>query len=389
MGTVAAPATPDDGPDLASSPLAALGLVAVVAIVGLVILLGTPPEPYRESDVAAAVLVLASAATLWWWRKAPLAAVVAAGVIVIVNAAAGFEVGVVQYPVYIALYAVFAWAPRSQRWWAVLAAVAGVAGYVLADRGKASVPLVVGVAVTCLVAMLLGDATRSRRDLAESQRTALELLDRERRAAMDRLVLEERARLARELHDSLGHSINVMVMQASVGGHVFDEHPEFAREALAHVEQVGRTALGELDSVLRVLRPGERAGAGEDTTLAGLEALCDRIRGTGREVELHVEPVELSPSAERAAYRIVQEALTNAARHTGAGRISVTIAPRGGTVAVTVHNAMAHPAPPVPGRGLVNMRERAMLEGGSLEYGPVSGGFEVRATLPARSGDRQ
>lgn len=385
MGIVVAPAEHADGPDLASSPWAAVGLVAVVAIVGVVVLLGTPPAPYRDADVGAAALVLASAATLWWWRTAPLVTLVAAGAVVVVNAAIGFEVGVVQYPVYIGLYAVFAWAPRSQRWWAVLAATLGVAGYALADRGQASVTLVVGVAVTCLVAMLLGDATCSRRELAASQRTALELLDRERRAAMDRLVLEERARLARELHDSLGHSINVMVMQASVGGHVFDEHPEFAREALAHVEQVGRTALGELDSVLRVLRPGERDG-GEDATLAGLEALCDRIRTTGREVQLHVAPVELSPSTERAAYRIVQEALTNAARHTEAGRISVTIVPAGGSVAVTVHNAMAHPAPPVPGRGLVNMRERAMLEGGSLEYGPVSGGFQVRATLPARVG---
>jgi signal transduction histidine kinase len=375
----------DDGPELARSRLVAAGLVAAVAVVGVVILLGTPPPAYRDPDVGAVVLVLASAATMWWWRTAPLASLFGAAAVVIVNAAAGYQVGVVQYPVYIALYAVFAWAPRRQRWWAVVASVVGVAGYAVADRGESSAAIVVGVAVTCLVAMLLGDATRSRRELAASQRVALELHDREREAAMERLVLEERARLARELHDSLGHAINVMVMQAGVGRHVFDERPQFAREALEHVETVGRVALGELDAVLRVLRPVDRDAVGEPAsfTLSGLDALCDRIRATGREVELHVEPVELGPSTERAAYRIVQEALTNAARHTQAGRISVSVSTANGSVVLTVLNPVPRPVTPVAGRGLVNMRERAVLEGGQLEYGPVAGGFQVRATLPA------
>jgi signal transduction histidine kinase len=201
---------------------------------------------------------------------------------------------------------------------------------------------------------------------------------------MERLVLQERARLARELHDSLGHAINVMVMQAGVGRHVFDERPAFAREALEHVESVGRVALGELDAVLKVLRPvdGEAVAEPVTPTLAGLEPLCDRIRATGREVDLHVDEVDLSPSAERATYRIVQEALTNAARHTTSGRISVSISRTNGTVDVTVHNAGPRPSVPVAGRGLVNMRERALLEGGRLEYGPVADGFQVRATLP-------
>ena len=116
----------------------------------------------------------------------------------------------------------------------------------------------------------------------------------------ERVVLEERARLARELHDSLGHAVNVMVMQAGVGRHVFDENPEFARQALEQVESVGRVALGELDAVLRVLRPtdAEQRAAPETTNLSGLEALCDRIRATGREVDLEVEEVDLSPTAE-------------------------------------------------------------------------------------------
>ena len=240
------------------------------------------------------------------------------------------------------------------------------------------------------MAVLLGDGTRSRRDLAASERAAAELHDREQEAAMERLVLQERARLARELHDSVGHAINVMVMQAGVGRHVFDERPQFAREALAHVEDVGRVALGELDAVLRVLRPvdGRTDHEPASPTLAGLEALCDHIRATGREVDLEVEDVDLVPSAERATYRIVQEAVTNAARHTTSGRIQVSIAKVNGDVVVTIHNAGARLAPPVAGRGLVNMRERALLEGGHLECGPVADGFRVRATLPAREVNR-
>ena len=160
----------------------------------------------------------------------------AACAIVVVNSAVGYPVGVVQYPAWIALYSVFARCRRSDRWWAVAIIAATVAGY--ADRPwPVELGALIGIAVAFLVAVLLGDVTKSRRELASSQRTAMELHDREQQAAMERLVLQERARLARELHDSLGHAINVMVMQAGVGRHVFDERPEFAREALEHVER--------------------------------------------------------------------------------------------------------------------------------------------------------
>jgi signal transduction histidine kinase len=364
-------------------------LVAVVAVVGLLVLYGTPQSgPYRSADALGAALVLVSAATVWWWRRAPLAALGVAGLVVIVNAALGYRVGVVQYPVYLSLYSVFVRSPRPQRLWGVLLSLAGLAGYAVADRDKFDTAVIIAVAVTLLIAALLGDGVRSRRDLAASQRAALELHGREQAAAMERLVLEERSRLARELHDSVGHAINVMVMQAGVGRHVFAERPQFACEALEHVETVGRVALGELDAVLRVLQPDDREPVAEpgSATLAELGSLCDRIRATGRDVDLHIDDIQLEPSAERAAYRIVQEAITNAARHTAAGRITVSVTGSDDRVLVSVHNAGSRPAEPVPGRGLVNMRERALLEGGHLEYGPVDDGFLVRATLPAGSG---
>ena len=362
-------------------------LVAVVALVGSLLLLGAPPAPaYRHADAAAVVLVVASAATMWWWRRNPLATVLVAGLIVIANASIGYTVGVVQYPAYFGLYSVFARSPRSHRLWAVTSAGVAVVGFATADRGTLNALTIIGVGVTLLVAALLGDSVRSRRELTISQRTTIELHDRAHAAAMERLVLRERARLARELHDSVGHAINVMVMQAGVGRHVFAERPDFARAALEHVETLGRVALGELDAVLRVLRPsnGEAPSEPVSASLAGLESLCGRIRAAGREVELKVDDVDLAPSAERATYRIVQEAITNAARHTDSGRIAVSITRSNGSVVVTVHNAGPRPAPPVAGRGLVNMSERALLEGGHRRYGPVADGFEVQATLPTR-----
>jgi signal transduction histidine kinase len=366
-------------------------LVVAMALVGLAILLWAPTDDwYHQPSLFSALLVVASAGSLWWWRTAPVVSLIAACAVFMVNIVAGFPVGITQYPAFIAFYAVFAFGSPRSRWGAagLLAVTVGV--YAIADRGPIDVSAFVGIAVATALSGLLGDAARNRRELGEVQRSAALLEAREQEAMRDRLVLEERARLARELHDSLGHAVNVMVMQAGVGRHVFDEQPEFARQALEQVENVGRVALGELDAVLRVLRPmdGEQRAAPDPANLAGIDALCDRIRSTGRDVDLRVEPVALTPTAERAAYRIVQEALTNAARHSESGPIEVSITRENSDAVITVHNTGKAFAAKGSGRGLVNMRERAHLEGGELESGPVTDGFVVRASLPLREDDR-
>ena len=134
--------------------------------------------------------------------------------------------------------------------------------------------------------------------------------------------MQERGRLARELHDSLGHTVNVMVLQAGVGRRVFADNPAYAHEALASIETAGRASLDELNRLLRVLQP-EGGGTAEPfaPTVADLEEMAERIRATGRPVELRTNGVELPAGAARAVYRIVQEALTNAVRHTPSGRI--------------------------------------------------------------------
>ena len=175
-----------------------------------------------------------------------------------------------------------------------------------------------------------------------------------------------------------------MVLQAGVGRRVFADNPTYAQEALTSIETAGRASLDELNRLLRVLQP-DGGGTAEPfaPTVADLEEMAERIRATGRPVELRTNGVELPAGAARAVYRIVQEALTNAVRHTPGGRIRVELLRNDSQVLLEVLNECDPVADPVPGHGLVNMRERARLEGGELEAAPVDGGFRVRAVLPA------
>ncbi|MET7922136.1 sensor histidine kinase [Streptomyces avermitilis] len=215
------------------------------------------------------------------------------------------------------------------------------------------------------------------------------------RAEMRRAVVEERARIAREVHDIVAHTLSVMVIQAGAGDDVFTEQPEQARQALRAIEMGARSALGELRLLLRAFRPvaGED-GVGEQRepgpSLARLDELADTVRATGMTVHVHREGAAdgLPAAVDLAVYRIVQEALTNTLRHAaGADEVSVRVMAEAECVEVTVVDNGRAPqgrsAAAGEGRGLVGMKERARLVGGSLRTGPLpGGGFEVAAQLP-------
>ncbi len=351
----------------------------------LATILWAPRSPvYHDADAVQAGLALASAATLLWRRSWPMVAFASAVALVVINAALGYPVGGIQYPVWIGLYTVLASADRQRQVATIGLAMAAIAGYVALDRGRVDVDVAIGISLQFSLAVLSGEIVRTRRALAAAERLRLLFGAREEAATREQTVLQERARLARELHDALGHAVNVMVMQAGVARHVFDERPDFARAALGQIETLGRDALVELDAVLTVLGPDDDPSKDRSTpSLAGLGALCDRIRATGREVELNVGDVSLSASGERAAYRIVQEAITNAARHGDRGTIDVSLQPSADKVMVTVRNPVSGLRTVRQGRGLLNMAERARLEGGELHYGPLADGFVVAASLPA------
>lgn len=203
--------------------------------------------------------------------------------------------------------------------------------------------------------------------------------------------LAVRNRLARELHDSVGHALSAVMLQASAARRVLGSDPEFVREALAAIEDTTRRTVGELDAVLGVLRDGDGPGTAPAPTLgADLDDLLRRTRASGVEVsaELGTAPEELPPVLSREAFRIVQEGLSNALRHGGEGgtvRLSVRV--RDGRLEIALDNPLGPAVPalrPGGGRGLPGIEERARLLGGSMRAGPAQGRWQLRVLLPMR-----
>lgn len=209
-----------------------------------------------------------------------------------------------------------------------------------------------------------------------------------RRQESLRRVGEERLRIARELHDVLAHNVSLINVQAGVALHLLDEHPEQAEPALAAIKQASAETLREMRSVLGTLRQAdEHAPRGPAPGLARLEELVERMGSAGLEVRVAVEGQRRSlPAAvDLAAYRIVQEALTNVTRHAGGATARVRLSYGARDLLVEVVNdsrRVPAPAPIVEGNGIVGMRERAAGLGGEFSAGPRFGGFLVQARLP-------
>jgi len=227
-----------------------------------------------------------------------------------------------------------------------------------------------------------------RRAAAERHVVRVEL-EREEQARV--AVVEERARIARELHDAVAHSVSVMVLQAGGVRRLLGNDPEREREreALAGVEETGRQAVQELHRMLGILRKADPgAELAPSPSLRRVEELVTQVRTAGLETNLTIEgePVELPPGLDMSAYRIVQEALTNVLRYAPGSTVGVTVTYRGKDVQLEVRDdgARVNGKPPTKGsgHGIVGMRERAELFGGELEAGPTAGGgWLVRARL--------
>ena len=217
--------------------------------------------------------------------------------------------------------------------------------------------------------------------------------ERTRDEAAQRRAMEERLRIARELHDSLTHSISVIQVQAGVAVHLARKRGEDVPPALLAIQEAGADAVRELRATLSVLRSEED---GDGSGLSQLDSLVARARAAGLPVTVTVTGTQrpLPPEVDQAAYRIVQEALTNVSRHAGAASASVHLhyLPETFSVQVdddgkgTVISTSTGTRPSGPGLGLVGMRERVAALGGQLQAGPQDdGGFRVRAELPARA----
>ncbi|HEY3205727.1 MAG TPA: sensor histidine kinase [Gaiellaceae bacterium] len=275
------------------------------------------------------------------------------------------------------------------------AVAVGIAGALLSavvvaeNPGPVTATDVVFVAIVSALPFLAGMLLRSRERHADELRRRASDLERDREERARVAIEEERARIARELHDVVGHAVGVMTVQAGAARLLVDRDPERAWQSMLAVEEAGRQALAEMRRMLAVLRAdGKPNEFGPQPGLADLEQLVMQVRDAGLPVEITVEgePSRLPPGLDLAAYRIVQEALTNVRKHAGDARTLVHLRYERDGLDLAVENEGAllrGGAESESGHGLIGMRERAGLYGGELTAGPrPEGGFAVRVHLP-------
>jgi signal transduction histidine kinase len=212
-------------------------------------------------------------------------------------------------------------------------------------------------------------------------------LEAARAAAAERAVAEERQRIARELHDVVAHSVSVMTVQAGAVRRLLHPDQERERLALETIEATGREALTEMRRLVGLLRDqSATAEFAPQPSMRAIDVLLGTVRESGLPVDLVVEgmPVELAPGVDLAAYRVIQEALTNALKYAGPARACVTVRWKRGELELEIANdGTSEPGGDGGGHGLVGLRERVSLVGGTIESGPRDGGgFVVKAHLP-------
>lgn len=361
---------------------------AVVLVVLALLLVQFSTRDLVGDDVAATdadrlgfVLILVTALPLFWRRRYPWAVMAIAGAGNIALVACGY---LVHLPValMVALYT-FTASPGGERAWPPIALAAFIfAAQVAVEIAVISLSLEDYVIPALLLAgaWVFGEHRRTA-----SLRRAEELERRERDERLS--IAEERTRIARELHDSAGHAINTILVQAGAARVLRERDPQASREAIEAIERLARETIEDIDRIVGSLRAD---GPAERAPLPGIERIPDLVadlRRAGLDVELSEQTDDWRmppPAVDRAAYRIAQEALTNAARH-GSGRAELTLHHHVDRLEVTVVNptsAKPEPSRSAGGFGLVGMRERAQVLGGSFEAGADDGRFRVRAVFP-------
>jgi len=241
---------------------------------------------------------------------------------------------------------------------------------------------------------MFGTMIRTARARAEASAQRAASLEREQEAVARAAVAQERARIAGELHDVVSHHVSVMTIQAGAAGKVLDTRPDLARQAMRAIEASGREAMGELRHLLGLL--GAQAHEGvplrPQPGLDQLDALVETVQAAGQPVTAQRVPVPLPPAIDRTAYRVVQEALTNALRYAPGARTEVTVAPEDDALVIEVTDDGTGTgdgeAPPGTGTGLAGLAERLRLHGGTLTAGRrLHGGYRVHATIPLEPHD--
>ncbi|MER6709719.1 MULTISPECIES: sensor histidine kinase [unclassified Streptomyces] len=349
----------------------------------------------RTPDSLSLLLMALGAAALAFRRRAPMAVLALTGTLSVVESVTGDPRAPVAMSAVIALYTVASTTDRPTTWRVGLLTMT-----VLTGAAMSAGPLPwyaqenLAIFAWTGIGASAGDAVRSRRAFVQAIRERAERAERTREEEARRRVAEERLRIARDLHDVVAHHIALVNVQAGVAAHVMDKRPDQAKEALAHVREASRSALNELRATVGLLR---QSGDPEAPTepAPGLDRL-DELTGTFRSAGLHIEVARadqgttLPAAVDLAAYRIIQEALTNVQKHAGPqAKAEVSVVRVGPNIEITVlDDGSGEDTDPDSGggHGLLGMRERVTALRGTLTTGPrYGGGFRVHAILPVKN----
>ncbi|MGH2942171.1 MAG: sensor histidine kinase [Solirubrobacteraceae bacterium] len=377
---------------------ARLALALLAALVLCVTIATAREAGAREPDLAGFLLGATLAAPLLTRGWRPVAVLIAAALVLQLYYIAGYPAIGIAVPLALAAYTA---AAAGHLWTAVVVTgvfeIVGVLYRTLEENE--SLIAVIGLGTVADVALLaavilLAEVLRSRRALQAETRERLRVLERERELEAERRVEQERLRIARELHDILGHTIAVINVHAGVAVDVLSADPDQARVSLRAIREQTREAIAELKATVGVLR---QDGAGPERapapTLAQLDDLAELARGAELGVEISIRGTRrpLSAPVELTAYRVAQESLTNVLRHAGAetAQIRLTYEPAALVVEVTDDGRGPANGSGADGHGIAGMRERVHALGGTLETGAAPGsGFRVTARLPTDGGGR-
>ncbi|GHG26413.1 two-component sensor histidine kinase [Streptomyces hydrogenans] len=362
--------------------------------------------PALEPAVGYAAVAVLFSLVVALRRRAPERMLLLAVALGLVQLAFDIETFMADFAMLVVIFTVAA--HDGPRWASRLALVGGLCAAPLSQlrwplEGTVSVPaqvfFTVIMAVPFALAWVLGDSLRTRRAYFAQLEEKASRLEREREAQAKVAVAAERARIARELHDVVAHNVSVMVVQADGAAYVMDTSPETAKQALETISTTGRQALAEMRRLLGILRTGEHREAGEyvpQPDVEQIEELVEQVRGAGLTVDLTVEgtPRELPTGVGLTAYRIVQEALTNTRKHGGpdVGASVRLVYFDDGLGLLVEDDGRGAPQEMYEdggadgrGHGLIGMRERVGMVGGTLDAGPrPGGGFRISALLPLK-----
>jgi signal transduction histidine kinase len=344
-------------------------------------------DHFHDPNALSVLATIGVAVPYYWRRRAPLAVLLVSETCVVFLTVARYQTGAAPWVLLVGVYTVAAWCSARER---LIGAVAVLIGLVIV--AVAGIPGANGVDVAFnfvvyAAAYLFGSTMRNRRLYAEQLEERANALEQQRAEETRRALSEERLRIAQELHDVVAHSMGVIAVQAGVGAHVIDTEPAEAKKSLEAISRTSRSTLTEIRRLLGVLRDDQGASYAPAPGLADLDHLVHDMAGAGLTARMYVEgdATDVPPGVDLTAYRIVQEALTNVLKHAGPAHATVVVGYERDALRLEVLddgrgvNGRAGPG----GHGLLGMRERVGVYGGSFEAGPrTGGGYRVAVRLP-------